>query len=174
MGAQSRTHPATPETLALNGEHRGISKDPVKSTQQGIVLIEVASPVRRVLVAGEDDIEVALFVVPPVNQIKEQPGILLIELTVSYLVNNQAGRPNQTIEYGGFLTGPSGSGELVPQLGHLNEIGLYSSLATFIAKSLRKMCLTGSGWTNECQVPVGIDGRQGRQRFSACWHLAPL
>ena len=27
------------------------------------------------------------------------------------------------------------------------------------------MCLSSSGWANECQVPVGIDGRQGRQRF---------
>jgi len=60
-----------PETLALNVEYRGIIKDPIQRTQQGIVLIEVASPVGGVLVAGEDDIEVALLVVPPVNQIKE-------------------------------------------------------------------------------------------------------
>ena len=48
----------TPETLALNVEYCGIIKDPVQSTQQGIVLIEVASPVRGVLVAGEYNIEV--------------------------------------------------------------------------------------------------------------------
>lgn len=46
------------ETLALNGEHCSIIKDPVQSTQQGIVLIEVASPVRGMLVAGKYNIEV--------------------------------------------------------------------------------------------------------------------
>ena len=66
------------------------------------------------LVAGKHNIEVALLVVPPVNQIEEQPGILFIELTVSHLVNNQAGRSHQSIEYRGFLTGSSGGGELVP------------------------------------------------------------
>ena len=35
------------------------------------------------------------------------------------------------------------------------------------------MCLTGSGWANECQVPVGIDGRQGRQRFQPAG-ISPL
>ena len=56
------------ETLALNGEHCSIIKDPVQSTQQGIVLIEVASPVRGMLVAGKYNIEVAFLVVSPVNQ----------------------------------------------------------------------------------------------------------
>lgn len=55
------------------------------------------------LVSGKDNIEVAFFIVPPVNQIKEQTGILFVELTVAYFVNNQAGRPLQTIENGCFL-----------------------------------------------------------------------
>lgn len=70
-----------PETLTLNVEHRGIIEDPVQGAQQRIILIEVASPVGGVLVAGENDIEVAFLVVSPVNQIEEQPGILFIELT---------------------------------------------------------------------------------------------
>lgn len=41
-----------------------------------------------VLVAGKDNIKVAFLGVPPVKQIKEQPGILLIKLTVAYLINN--------------------------------------------------------------------------------------
>ena len=150
------------EAFTLNVEYRGVIKYSVQRTQQGIVLIEVTSPVRGMLVAGKYNIEVAFLVVSPVNQIEEQPGILFIELTVPHLVNNQTGRTHQTIEHRGFLASSSGSGELVPQLRHLNEIGLYSSLATRIAKSLRKMCLAGSSRTNERQIPVGIDGRQGR------------
>ena len=77
---------------------------------------------RGVLVAGEDDIEVAFLVVSPVNQIEEQPGILFIELTVPHLVNNQARRTHKAIQHGCFLSCTPGSGELVPQLGHLNEV----------------------------------------------------
>ena len=67
---------------------------------------------RGVLVAGEHDVEVAFLVVSPVNQIKEQPGILLVELTVAHLINNRAGRPHQAIENGCFLSGSPGGGEL--------------------------------------------------------------
>lgn len=112
---------------------------------------------RGVLVAGEHDVEVAFLVVSPVNQIKEQPGILLVELTVAHLINNRAGRPHQAIENGCFLSGSPGGGEFVPQLGHLNEIGLNPPLTAFIPKGLGQMGLAGSCWTNECQVSVGID-----------------
>lgn len=137
--------------------YRGIIKDPVQGTEQGVVLIEIAAPVGRVLVAGEHNIEVAFLVVSPVNQIKEQPGVLFVELTVAHLVNNQAGRTHQAVENRCFLAGPSGGGKLVPQFRHLNEIGLYSTLAAFIAKSLRQMGLAGSGRANECQIPVSVD-----------------
>ena len=46
-----------PEALALNVEYRGIIKDPVQGTEQGVVLIEIAAPVGRVLVAGEHNIK---------------------------------------------------------------------------------------------------------------------
>ena len=88
-----------PETLALNVEYRGIVKDPVQSAEQGVILIEITALVGRVLVAGEHNIEVAFLVVSPVNQIEEQPGILFVKFTMPYLVNNQAGRPYQAIEY---------------------------------------------------------------------------
>ena len=52
---------------------------------------------RRMLVAGEYDIEVAFLIVSPVNQVKEQPGILLVELTVTHLMNNQAGRTTRPL-----------------------------------------------------------------------------
>lgn len=149
----------TPEAFALNVEYRGIIKDPVQGTQQGIVLIEVASPVRGVLVAGEYNIEVALLVVPPVNQIKEQAGILLAKFTVPYLVNNQTGRTHKAIQYGCFLSCTPGSGELVPQLGHLNEVSFNASLAALITECLCQMGLAGSRRANECKVSVSIDGR---------------
>ena len=71
------------EAFALNVEYRGIVKDPVQGTQQGVIFVEVGSPMRRMFVAGKYIIEVTFLVVSPVNQIKEQPGILLVELTVA-------------------------------------------------------------------------------------------
>lgn len=49
-----------PEAFALNIEYCSIVKDPVHGTQQGVVLIEVGSPMRGGLVAGEHDVEVAV------------------------------------------------------------------------------------------------------------------
>ena len=70
-------------------KYSGIVKDAVQRTQQGSVFLEILAPEGRVLVAGEDHIETTFFVVAPVNQVKEQPRILLVEGTVANLVNNQ-------------------------------------------------------------------------------------
>ena len=85
------------------------------------------------LVAFEDNIEVTLLVVPPINEIEEQPGILLIELTVAHFINNQAERPYQAVENGGFLASSPGCGKLVPQLRHLNEVGFNAPLTALVA-----------------------------------------
>ena len=77
-----------PEAFALYVEYRGIVKNPVQGTQQSIILVKVGPPMGRVFVAGEDDVEVAFFVVPSVNQVEEQPSILLVELTVPNFINN--------------------------------------------------------------------------------------
>ena len=77
-------------SFRLDVEYRGIVKDPVQGTQQGVILV-----------------------VPAVNEVEEQPGILLVELTVTHLVNNQAGRTHQAIECRCFLTGSSCCSELV-------------------------------------------------------------
>ena len=82
-----RSQPLSPEAFALNVE-RCIIKDPVQGAQQGVILIEVGSPMGWVLVTGEDNVEVAFFVVSPVNQIEEQPSILLVELAVPNFINN--------------------------------------------------------------------------------------
>ena len=80
--------PFSSEAFTLNVEYCGIVKDPVQGAQQGVILIEVGSPVGRMLVTGKYNIEVAFFVVSPVNQVEEQPGILLVELTVPHFINN--------------------------------------------------------------------------------------
>ena len=103
------------EAFSFNIEYRGIIKDPVQRAQQCIVFVEVAAPLGGVLVAGKHDVEVAFLVVSPVNQIKEQPCILLVELTVAYLINNQAGRAYHSVEDRSLLADASGSSELVPQ-----------------------------------------------------------
>jgi hypothetical protein len=55
--------PLSSETFTLNIEYCGIVKDPVQGAQQGVVLIEVCSPVGRMLVASKNNIEVTFFVV---------------------------------------------------------------------------------------------------------------
>lgn len=74
-------------------------------------------------VTGIDHVEVALFIVPSVNQVKEKACILLVKGTVANLVNNQAGRPNKAIQTGVGLAGAPGSGKTVTQLRSLNEVG---------------------------------------------------
>lgn len=81
----------SPETFTLNVEYSGIVKDTIQGAEQGIIFIEISSPQRWILVAGKDNVKVAFLVVAAVNQIKEQPGVLLVEFTVAYLINNQAG-----------------------------------------------------------------------------------
>ena len=97
----------SPEAFTLNVEYRSIVKDPVQG-QQCVILVEVGSPMVRVLVTGEYNVEVTFFVVSPINQIEEQPGILLVELAVPNFINNQAGRTDEAVEDGCFLTCPSG------------------------------------------------------------------
>ena len=87
-----RLKTAATEALALNCKDNRIIKDAVKSTQERIVLAEIFLPLCRVAVAGEDHVEIAFLIVPAVNQIKEQPRILLVEFAMANLINNQAGR----------------------------------------------------------------------------------
>ena len=61
------------------------------------VFLEILPPQGWILVADEDHIEAALGIVPPVNQIKEKAGVLLVKSAVANLVNNQAGRPHHAI-----------------------------------------------------------------------------
>ena len=63
--------------LKADGQIISIVKDAVQRTQQGSVFLKILAPESRVLVAGEDHIETAFFVVSPVNQVKEQPGIAI-------------------------------------------------------------------------------------------------
>ena len=59
-----------------------------------------------------------------VNQIKEQPGVLLVKGAVANLVNNQARGPHKAVETGIRLSGAPGCRESVPQFRGLNEIRL--------------------------------------------------
>ena len=78
--------------------------------------MEVLSPQGRIPVAGEDDVVGPFLVVAPVNQVEEEPGVLLVELTVANLINDEAGGPHETGEHGGRLLCPAGGGELVTEL----------------------------------------------------------
>ena len=80
------------ETLAAQLKYGSLIKDAVKRAQKRRILIEIFAPESRVLVAGEDHIEMTFLVVTPVNQIKEQLRIFLVEFAMANLINNQAGR----------------------------------------------------------------------------------
>ena len=114
------------EAFAAQLEHRSIIKDAVQCAEQGGVLVEILAPQRRISVAGENHVEVAFLVVAAVNQIKEHTGTFLVELAVSNLINNETGRPHQTIETVCLSTNPLDCTEFVAELGHFNEINLHS------------------------------------------------
>ena len=122
--------------------------------------MEVLPPEGRIPVAGEDDVIGTFFVVAPVNQVKEQAGVLLVELTVSNLINNKARGPHEAGEHRSSLLRPAGGCELVPELRCLNEVGFQSMLAALIAECLCQMGLACSGRVDEGQVPVGIHRSQ--------------
>ena len=69
----------------------------------------------RVLVAGKNDVEGTFLIVPPVNQIEAQPGILLVEFAAAHLVNDQTRGTRKIIQSGCFLAGLPGNGQFVPQ-----------------------------------------------------------
>ena len=75
----------------------------------------------------------------PVNQVKEQSGILLVKGTVANLVNNQARGAHKAIETGIGLSRTSGCRESVPEFRCLNEIGFQPMLAAGVAESLSQM-----------------------------------
>ena len=106
----------SPEALAVDVKDGGSVKDPVECAQQGVLLVEVLPPQGRIPVAGEDDVVSPFLVVAPVNQVKEEPGVLLVELTVANLINDETGGPHETGEHGGRFLCPAGCGELVPEL----------------------------------------------------------
>ena len=62
-----------------------------------------------------------------------------------------------------FLSGASGSCELVPEFGHLNEVCFNSLSAALVAKRLRQMGLPSPSRANESQISVSIDCGEGRQ-----------
>ena len=129
----------SPETFTTQLKYSGIVKDAVQRTQQGSVFLKILAPESRVLVAGEDHIETAFFVVAPVNQVKEQSGILLVKGTVANLVNNQARGAHKAVEAGIGLSRTSGCRESVPEFGCLNEIGFQPMLAAGVSESLSQM-----------------------------------
>ena len=145
----------------MDVEHGGVIEDPVKSAEKRVLLIEVLSPQGRTPVAGEDDIICPFLVVPPVDEVKEEPCVLLVELAVSDLVDNETGRADKAGQHGRRLLRSPSCGELVPELRGLNEIGLQPVLAAFITESLSKMRLPGPGRADKSEIPVGIDRSQG-------------
>jgi hypothetical protein len=81
----------TAEAFSLKLEYGSIIKDPVQSTKQRRIFLKILAPKSGILVAGEDHVVVAFLVVTPVNKVKKQPGVLLVECTVPDFVYNETG-----------------------------------------------------------------------------------
>ena len=124
------------------------------------VLAEVLLPLSRVTVAGKDHVGVALLLVAAVHHVKEQPGILLVKLTVSHLINNQAGRADKVGQKVALPAGSACGSHAVPQLCHLNEVTPKSMLTAGTPKSLGQMGLARTRPSNKGKVFVSIEGRQ--------------
>ena len=155
------------EAFTLNGEHNGIVKDTVQSTEKRIAFAEVFLPLRRISVAGsvagKDHVVTPFFLVSAVNQVKEQPSVLLVKLTVPNLINDQAGRAHKRSQQNAFPACTASICHSVTQLRHLNEVSLLPLFTAGTAKSLSQMRLSGSGFPNKSEILVGIQGRKRRQ-----------
>src|SRR5699024_4902214 len=77
---------------------------------------------------GKDHVGVALLLVAAVHHVKEQPGILLVKLTVSHPINSQAGRADKVGQKVALPPGTACGSHTVPQLCHLNKVTPKSML----------------------------------------------
>ena len=122
--------------------------------------MEILSPERRLSVAREDDVVCAFLVVPPVDQVEEEPRVLLVELAVPHLIYDETGGPDEAREHRRRFSRPPRSVEFIPELRRLNEVSLQAVFAALIAEGLRQMRLSRSGRTDERKIAVCIDGGQ--------------
>ncbi len=88
------------EALPADVKDRCVVEDAVERAEKRVVLVEVLLQREGLFVAREDDVVRALFVVPTVDHVEEQPRVFLVELTVADLVNDQAGRPDKAGQRG--------------------------------------------------------------------------
>lgn len=115
------------EAVSFNCKDSCVVKNPVQCTEQGIILVKVCPPGRRSFVAGKHKIVATFFVVPPVNQVKEQSGIFYIKLTMAYFVNDQTRGSNQTVQDRiglscAILVGPEHHGMRIPVLNYIQQL----------------------------------------------------
>lgn len=138
-------------------EDHDVVKDPAHRAPEGVVLREAPPPELRLLVAGEDDIEVPIFVVPPVYHVEEQPGVLRVEVAVADLVDDEARGLDEGADGPVLAAVFSGLGQDVVQLRHLDEVRLHHPPAAFVAECHREMCLPRTGRPDEGGVPMGVE-----------------
>lgn len=148
------------EALTTEGEDGGGIKEAVERAEQRVVLAEDFPPVGGILVAREDHVERAFFVVAAVHHVEEQARVRLVEFAVTNLIDNQAGRPDEAGKERALSARAAGDGELVTQLGRLDEVRLHAVAAALVAERLRKMRLARPRRPDERDVLVRVDGSQ--------------
>ena len=78
-------------------------KNTIKSRQQIIPACEIFFPCSRLFVAGKDHRFGSFLLITSVDHIKEHIGILLIEGTSAYFIDDQAGRLHRVATTRGAL-----------------------------------------------------------------------
>ena len=124
------------EALTTEGEDGGGIKEAVERAEKRVVLAEDFPPVGGILVAREDHVERALLVVTAVHHVEEQARVRLVEFAVTNLIDNQAGRPDEAGKERALSARAAGDGELVAQLGRLDEVRLHAVAAALVSARL--------------------------------------
>ena len=178
-GGRSSGHPQgdgfqslSPEALSLHRKDNRIIKDAVKSAQEGVVLTEILLPPGGVPVAGKNHVVIAVLLVAAVNHVKEQPGVLLVKLTMPHLVNNQTGRPHKRGQQRSLTACTPRVCHTVSQFRHLNEVGFQSLFTAGPAKSLGQVGLSRSRLANKGKILVGVECRE-RGKAPQLLHILP-
>ena len=85
------------EAFATQLKYSGAVEEATQRAQQSDIFLEIYT---RVLVARENYLVTALFVIMAVNHVEERPCILLGKGSVANLVNNQERKSHKAIETG--------------------------------------------------------------------------
>ena len=105
----------TPVTPAFHGNQQGFVEKSIHGTLQRWFIIEEGYPFVRFRIAGHDHGIERILAVTPIYNIEKNPCVFGIEIAVSKLVNNQAGRLHQALDHSFHIAVLTGLQQLLVQ-----------------------------------------------------------